>query len=227
MFCGLINYLDNLDRIITVTLNFNGGHLADITAVGLSSRYIWIPVGMLFIYKIMAAHGNKYKRIAAIILGLAVVVTLCDQISASVMKPFFAPSTPVARHASMRTSTLCRLIPRRHLWLCIKPRGKCVRRGSVHIKVCQGQAIRHIRAGFCHPGRLFTRIPRRTLRRRRSLRRFVRRFCRIHYRLDYLPFHETKVAISLPFRRKMAVYHAAENIEYQRWLDINIVMKGP
>lgn len=94
MFCGLINYLDNLDRIITVTLNFNGGHLADITAVGLSSRYIWIPVGMLFIYKIMAAHGNKYKRIAAIILGLAVVVTLCDQISASVMKPFFARLRP-------------------------------------------------------------------------------------------------------------------------------------
>lgn len=94
MIYWITNCLDNLDKTLTLTLNFDGGQIADLMAVGLSSRYIWIPVGILFIYRIVAKDVREYKRITAIVLGLALVVALCDQISASVMKPLFARPRP-------------------------------------------------------------------------------------------------------------------------------------
>lgn len=94
MFSGIINYLDSLDKALTITFNFDGGAIADFIAVVLSSRCIWIPVGLVFVYKLATGNGRNYKRMAAIILGLALVVALCDQISASVMKPFFARLRP-------------------------------------------------------------------------------------------------------------------------------------
>lgn len=94
MFCGIINYLDALDRAVTVAFNFDGGSIADMMAVAVSSRYIWLPLGALFLYKVVVAQNRRYGVSLAIVLGLALVVTVCDQVSASVIKPYFARLRP-------------------------------------------------------------------------------------------------------------------------------------
>ena len=95
MFSGIINYLDSLDKALTVTFNFDGGAIADFIAVVLSSRCIWIPVGLVFVYKLATGNGRNYRRMAAIILGLALVVTVRPNIGIC-YEAFFRTLAPLA-----------------------------------------------------------------------------------------------------------------------------------
>lgn len=92
--CGLLQGLNHIDMAMTVALNFDGGEVADSAAMCLSSNLAWIPWGLLFTYKVMRNSRHDVWRTVTIILGLAITVALCDQLSASVLKPLFERPRP-------------------------------------------------------------------------------------------------------------------------------------
>lgn len=91
---GVINTLDGVDRSAMLELNFDGGGLADGLAVVLSSRLVWIPWALFLIYYLLFVRKIGRWRTFAAVLGLVVVVTLCDQVSASLLKPLVGRLRP-------------------------------------------------------------------------------------------------------------------------------------
>lgn len=57
-----------------------------------TSTYIWVPVAAALLYVIF--KNNKLKEALLIIVSLALVITLADQISSGFCKPFFARFRP-------------------------------------------------------------------------------------------------------------------------------------
>ncbi len=94
MLSEIVSILDSWDKTLTVMLNFDGGPIADISAVCLSSRIIWLLWGILFVYRLFHIYGHDTRRIVAALLGLVVVIVLCDQISSSVLKPLVGRLRP-------------------------------------------------------------------------------------------------------------------------------------
>ncbi len=90
----LIDFLNDIDTATTLALNFDGGRIGNMAAVIFSSRLVWLPWGLLFISKMSATYRHNIWQAVAIILGLAVVVTLCDQVSASIIKPLVERPRP-------------------------------------------------------------------------------------------------------------------------------------
>lgn len=90
----LLRSLDGADKIITLTLNFNGGSIADSFFYALSSSFSWIPLAFLFLYLLYKKTGSNWKAIFFVVCGLALTVTLCDQISSSIIKPLVMRPRP-------------------------------------------------------------------------------------------------------------------------------------
>ena len=82
------------DKEATLFLNYNMGTYADSIFWGLSSKLIWIPIAIFFIYLIAIKRNYSLAMKIAIILGLVVTITLCDQISSSFFKPLVARYRP-------------------------------------------------------------------------------------------------------------------------------------
>lgn len=83
------------DKSATVFLNNDMGTAADTLFWGLSSRLIWVPVAIYFLYLIVVKRNYDWVMKAAIVLGLVITITLCDQITSSIFKPLvvrFRPS---------------------------------------------------------------------------------------------------------------------------------------
>ena len=91
---GVINTLDGVDRSAMLELNFDGGGLADGLAVVLSSRLVWIPWALFLVYYLLLVRKVGRWRTLAAVFGLVVVVTLCDQVSASLLKPLVGRLRP-------------------------------------------------------------------------------------------------------------------------------------
>lgn len=90
---GIINSLDFMDRSITVMLNYDGGPIQDDIWSTFSSRFIWaIPAIILLAY--LLYHKNTRKKAIIVVFALALIVTLCDQTTSTLMKPFFARLRP-------------------------------------------------------------------------------------------------------------------------------------
>ena len=89
----ILEFLIDLDKFLTVLFNFNGGAIQDSTWYAFSSKFIWVPVAILFLIHIF--HKPKlWKEALIVVLALALVITLCDQISSSIMKPYFTRLRP-------------------------------------------------------------------------------------------------------------------------------------
>lgn len=89
----IINYLDKADASTTVALNFDGGSIMDSMSEVLSSRLLWVPIALVFLYFLFKADAKHRQRLL-IILAIALTVTLCDQLTSHVMKPYFARLRP-------------------------------------------------------------------------------------------------------------------------------------
>lgn len=83
----LISFLDAEDKTITETLNFDGGSLADAFFHCVSNSLSWVPLALLFLYFIRKEAKGDWLRVAAILTGLVITLTLCDRISSGVIKP--------------------------------------------------------------------------------------------------------------------------------------------
>ena len=57
----LLRSLDGADKIITLTLNFNGGSIADSFFYALSSSFSWIPLAFLFLYLLYTKTGGQLE----------------------------------------------------------------------------------------------------------------------------------------------------------------------
>ena len=57
-----------------------------------TSTYIWIPLAVILAYVIF--RNNRLKESLLILLALAVVITLADQIASGICKPFFERFRP-------------------------------------------------------------------------------------------------------------------------------------
>lgn len=112
----LLGWLDGIDQSATVALNFDGGRWVDLLFFLLSSRLAWIPLALLFLYYLIfgrveddlrpsvqgSVHGGagardqrfNLKHFVVVLLGLVFTLTLCDQLSAEVIKPLVARLRP-------------------------------------------------------------------------------------------------------------------------------------
>lgn len=59
-----------------------------------SSKMAWIPVAMLFIIILFYKNRRHLKEILLVCAAIVLVVTLCDQFSSSLCKPFFMRFRP-------------------------------------------------------------------------------------------------------------------------------------
>ena len=87
-----IQHLIEFDQQLLLNWNGSDSLLWDGFMWVATSTYIWTPVAIALLYVIF--RNNKLKE-ALLILGmLAIVVTLADQISSGICKPFFARFRP-------------------------------------------------------------------------------------------------------------------------------------
>ena len=89
----LIHAADNIDKLITVTLNFDGSRSTDNFWYSVSSKLAWIPLGVTLLLS-LAYYKRNLPIIIFTIVGIALTVTLADQISSSFIKPYFERLRP-------------------------------------------------------------------------------------------------------------------------------------
>lgn len=90
----LIHDLDVLDKEATVSLNGDMGSFADAFFWALSSKYIWIPVGLLFLFLLIRDKKHLPVMKILIILAIVLTITVSDQLTSSLIKPLVARARP-------------------------------------------------------------------------------------------------------------------------------------
>lgn len=90
----IFEWLDAADKAATVALNFDGGSGADLFFHTVSSTFSWIPLGAAFLWLVCRECRGDWAKMLAVVIGLAVTVTLCDRISAGIIKPLFMRLRP-------------------------------------------------------------------------------------------------------------------------------------
>lgn len=101
VFCIIPGYLypifeilDAIDKQLTIALNFNGGSIVDAILYAMSSRITCSICVLIAITLYFLRKKPKLRRYLVIVLGLTLVITLCVQISASVIKPYVCRLRP-------------------------------------------------------------------------------------------------------------------------------------
>lgn len=85
--------LDTADKWLMQALNFDGGTAVDSFFYCISSKAAWIPIAAVFIC-VMLANRKRRREAVFIIIGIALAITLCDQISSSIIKPVIGRLRP-------------------------------------------------------------------------------------------------------------------------------------
>lgn len=83
-----------VDREATLFLNYNGGKVQDVLWTAFSSKLLWIPLGLMFVWYLLTKNKGCQRNTVLIILTTALTVLLCDQISSSIIKPLAARLRP-------------------------------------------------------------------------------------------------------------------------------------
>lgn len=86
--------LDPADKSATIALNFDGGPVADMVFHTVSNSISWTPLALLFLYLVYKDGPGQWWRFCVILLGLVVTITLCDQVSSSIIKPLVMRPRP-------------------------------------------------------------------------------------------------------------------------------------
>ena len=88
----MIELLDQIDKSILLFLNGNGHPYWDQIMWMFTGRIIWIPVIIAFLSYFFRKGG--WRETLFVLLMITLLITLCDQISSSFFKPFFARLRP-------------------------------------------------------------------------------------------------------------------------------------
>lgn len=87
----MLEWIKNIDSEIFLALNGLGSPFLDLPMIWLSDKYIWIPMYAFLVYQLVRKTGWKFY---VPLIGIILVITLCDQITSSFMKPFFERPRP-------------------------------------------------------------------------------------------------------------------------------------
>lgn len=82
------------DKAVILALNFDGGPVADFIFHTVSNSASWTPLAIVFLYLIYKDNPGNWWKMCLIVLGLALTVTLCDQVSSSIIKPLVMRPRP-------------------------------------------------------------------------------------------------------------------------------------
>jgi undecaprenyl-diphosphatase len=83
------------ERDIFLTLNNSHSDFFDYFMVLFSSVFIWIPLVIVIIFSLI--YKTKWQEALLVIIAFVLLIILCDQISASIIKPLFSRLRP-SRH---------------------------------------------------------------------------------------------------------------------------------
>ena len=87
----MINTIDTLDKVFFLLINGLHHEVLDIVMITLSDKHIWI---FLYLFLIFCLYRKYHWKFFIPLLGIAVIITLCDQTTSSFMKPYFARLRP-------------------------------------------------------------------------------------------------------------------------------------
>lgn len=85
--------LDAADKWFMELLNFDGGTLADSIFYYVSSKTAWLPIGIAFVCALLLSRKHRRETVF-IVIAIALTVTICDQVSSSLIKPAVARLRP-------------------------------------------------------------------------------------------------------------------------------------
>lgn len=87
----MLDWLLDIDKQVFIFFNGLGSPILDQIMIGLSNKYLWTPLYLFLIFVIVKEKGRDFY-----IPLLAVLITLLitDQITANLMKPYFARLRP-------------------------------------------------------------------------------------------------------------------------------------
>ena len=80
----ILDYLISIDKTLTVFFNFNGGLFNDTLWDSFSSRLTWVPLALAFLF-FLYHKPKKWKEATLVVLALVLIITLCDQVTSTVM----------------------------------------------------------------------------------------------------------------------------------------------
>lgn len=89
----LVDTAADIDKSMMLALNFDGGPSTDSFWHAISQNSAWVPVGTTLLLS-LALYKKSLLIPATIVVGLALTVTLADQISSSFIKPYFCRPRP-------------------------------------------------------------------------------------------------------------------------------------
>lgn len=93
MINSFLQTLNNADTWLTLLLNYDGGSVQDMVWGAFSTRIIWLLPAAAFI-AFLAKDRSQWKRAVLAVVALALTVAVCDQLTSTFMKPFFARLRP-------------------------------------------------------------------------------------------------------------------------------------
>lgn len=87
----MLEWLDKIDRELLLMLNGLGSPLLDQPMIWLSDKHIWIPFyALLLFFLVKKTKAQFYIPL----IGIILIITICDQFTSSFMKPFFERLRP-------------------------------------------------------------------------------------------------------------------------------------
>ena len=92
-FSQIKSDLSDLDNSIMLALNYDGNPITDMFWFTISKNLAWVPLGITLLVSLACFRKDWYIPIL-IVVGLALVITISDQISSSLIKPYFERFRP-------------------------------------------------------------------------------------------------------------------------------------
>lgn len=93
----MIETLNELDRELMLFLNYDGGAFLDQIWWILSSKFTWIPLYLYLLWLIFdqsKSYQNRWKYAGSLLIITILVITLSDQISSGIIKPWIMRPRP-------------------------------------------------------------------------------------------------------------------------------------
>ena len=87
-----LNDLIEYDRAVTLSVNGSNSIFWDGFSSVFTTTVVWIPLAVMLLY--MFIRNNNIHKFIWLVIILAITVFLCDQLSSSLCKPYFARFRP-------------------------------------------------------------------------------------------------------------------------------------
>lgn len=90
----IIETLQDIDEQVMVWLNYDGTTLTDRFWFAFSYKWTWIGANLAILLTFIFRQWPNWRKLLLLILMTALIITLCDQISSSIIKPWAARLRP-------------------------------------------------------------------------------------------------------------------------------------